>query len=222
MPHASIVVRTGALAVMLGFAINGSAHAAVIGYTLDIFGNVNAPTFQLTNDSTTASITKFNFTIGDTSRNFDVVLNTDDDVDSDSSVISFTLNRPDTVNDAVRTDDIDIDFTGGFTPGQAFGFDGDVDLDGSSSPGSVEDFTTVFWNNSTDNSRILVAFNNSQLGLSWELPENPSPVPGSNFNNHYRFTQSREITDTIPEPSTLALFGTALLGLGGIGRHRKK
>lgn len=165
-------------------SLTGNDIAEFVGYQFDISGDLNAPTFDLTNTSDAAEITSLNFTIGDTTSNFDAVLN------EVTGGISFTLNTPDAVNNLLDSDNINIDFTSGFNPAAVFQFDADVDFDATS---DLSDFTSVFFNNSAaPNSVISVSFSDGSV-LSQTLPESPTIGPG----NLVSFSQSEAVAGDI-------------------------
>jgi len=142
------------------------------GYQLQIDSNPvvswawHVPVFTLTNTSTNpwADIVSFQFTIGDTTFNFDHLgVESRDplpsfatDFNSDGSYASAT---PDYQDLGVRSDQIlFLEFVG-FDPGDVFVFMSDVDADTAGGVGSVEDFRQVFWNNGTaPNSEITVTY----------------------------------------------------------------
>ena len=149
-----------------------------IGYTLDISGNTNVPTIKLSNNSATAEIVSLTFTIGNTEKNFDsagaIVANG----------VTYNLISPDANGSGgVRSNQVEFDFTGGFTSGTEFQFDVDVDQD---SANTVENYAAVFFNNGAaiPNSQVTVGFSDGSV-LTSTLPENPLPVTAG----LYRFSQ---------------------------------
>jgi hypothetical protein len=189
----TVFALTGVVAV--GVGIGGSAKAASLGYTLEISPNpsssFNIPFFKLSNDSNVASITEFDITIGDTTRNFDAVFS-----ESSFGALVSNLNAPDRIDDGLRPDNTNYTFTG-FTPGEFFRFA--VDLDQDNPPdgiGTFEDFRNVLFDlngsDSSDNSLITVRFDDGSI-LSDNLPDF-SATP----DNIYTFSQSFQTS--IPEP----------------------
>jgi len=144
------------------------------GYELQIAENPNpfwqwhVPIFTLTNTSTNnlSLLTSFKFTIGDTEYNFDHL-----GIAGQDSLPMFTVDpygdgsyfnaTPDFMDNHLRSDFIYFDFTG-FNKDDVFTFVADVDIDGATSPGSVEDFRQIFWDNDlearTPNSEITATF----------------------------------------------------------------
>jgi len=165
-----------------GDALMLNGFGAGTGYTLQIGGpDNNIPTFVLTNTSTTsASITNFTFTVGDSNFNFDFIQ------DVISSGIIFTANglelsQNNSGNGGLRTEMLDISFEG-FDAGNSFQFTADVDPD---SVDIVTDFQNIFFNNGdANNSTVTVSFSD---GSQLSMPLTEIPVPDNNGN--YLFVQ---------------------------------
>ncbi len=178
-----------------------SAHAGVIGFQVTLNGNINDPTITVVNQSDTELITNFMMTIGDTSFNWDAVVNVVNPAGGAS-----VLNMPDAnTSGGSRSNVIDIDFSG-FDPLEFASFDGDVDKDNSD---TSEDFREVLFNNgAAPNSHVMVSFSNG-LSLDLELPDS---TPGL---TSYTFSASQDI----PVPAGAALMFGGLVGLTWLRRR---
>lgn len=172
--------------IFLGLsALAAQASAETTGFTVNVFpaqdiqtvpiwpadcpGNCNHVGFEISNDSSTASITSFSMTIGDISYNYDGVVILDD------AGIVYTLTSPlDTTAGGFRTDEFSFSYSG-FTATASFLFRVDVDPD---SINSYVDFRNILFNNgSAPNGSASVTFSNGQT-LTAEFSENPALVDG--------------------------------------------
>lgn len=201
----------GATMIAIG---SSAATAGPIGFSYAISGDVNVPTFALTNQSDTAQITGYTLTIGDTAFNFDGVNNSSQGYTTGSG--SFTLNFPDTnLSGGIRSDLVSYAFTG-FDPTEVFSHDADVDPDNSD---VAIDFRDVLFNNgSADNAVLTVSFLDAGIAGDLSLVFDDGPELSS-----YLLTASGSIGDTpVPEPGMLALFGIGFAGLGAMARRRAK
>jgi len=135
----AVLLAAGAVLLTAG---TGAARAESVGYTLAVSeGLIPAPGtsfFQLSqqlmvandcplivigNSSTSASITNFALTIGDTSYNFDAVMFV-----TPNPSVTATSFSPDTIQGGIRVDQLSVNFSG-FVPGQQFGIRTDIDRD---------------------------------------------------------------------------------------------
>ena len=196
-------MRLTALAATLMLS-GGAASAATTGFTLAISGNFNTPTLTLTNISTTALLTEFSMTIGNTSRNFDYVFNI-----NAPTVDSITQTAGDNANNGARTDDFAFAFTG-FGPGESANWQVDVDTDNAN---TTLDYRTVFFNNGAAANSVISALFSDGRTVALTLPD------GSN-DPSYTFTAATQVS-AVPVPAALPLLATALGALGLASRRRK-
>ncbi|MHB1035785.1 MAG: PEP-CTERM sorting domain-containing protein [Pirellulales bacterium] len=98
------------------------------------------PYLELTNFAETASITNLSITVGDTTKNFDMVF----PQVTAAPGIGYTVNSLDRAHDGVRSDVLDMGFTG-FGPGKSFLFRVDID-DDNPAGNPYLDFRSVLFN----------------------------------------------------------------------------
>jgi hypothetical protein len=205
---------------MLAAAIlcSTSANAVSIGYKLVIDGSgpngLDTPTFTLTNQSGSATIVNMMFSIGEISYNFDFASNINGPAGG-----SVTFNMPDLANGGLRSNIIDVDFSG-FDPSEAVNFS--VDIDPDSSDGTVN-FKSIFFNNpGSQNSMLFVSFSGGSY-LTTTIPDYSGPA-----SNIFTFLGSQELVGTgpiesaVPIPGTLAIVAAGLVGIGITGRQPRK
>jgi hypothetical protein len=184
-------------------AVSTCAVAITVSFDLQI-ANPSTAIFRLTNTSSSAEITGFSATIGDTTKNFDLVNNIAAYTDT-GSTLAWTLNSPDLLQDNVRSDVVDWTLTG-FDPGDRFDFNVDIDDDMLGNTNEV--FNQVFFNNGmSPNSVITVWFTDGGAtgSISMTLPDDSTP-------NKARYDYSG--TGQIPEPPTLLLLAIGMAGIG--------
>lgn len=197
-------ILTAAIAAAAVMVASNSSQAALIGYTLVIDGNVNVPTYTLTNDSAAAQITSFSFTVGHSGRNFDYVQAITAPAGGTANLIIG-----DTANSGARTTSFQIDYTG-FDPGEFASNNTDVDI------GNITlDYRNTFFNNGAEpNSVITVDFSDGQT-LSQTVADQTAG------QSSYTFSQS---ANPVPVPAALPLLAGAvgLLGAAGWRKSRRK
>ena len=149
------------------------------------------------------NITGYSLTIGNFDYNWDAAYH------ESGSPVGWTLTTGDT-NDGggTRVNMFEYAFTS-FNPANNFTHEADIDID---SQNTVENYRTVLFNNgNSDNAFLTVSFLNAG-SLSMALPDGDAP---------FSFSQSGN-TDPVPEPTTMLLFGTGLVGLAGSRLRKKK
>tara|TARA_Y100001933_G_scaffold194553_1_gene194680 strand:- start:4484 stop:5134 length:651 start_codon:yes stop_codon:yes gene_type:complete len=205
----NVIMKAFSLAVLVALVSPGLAAASTIGFKLTLSGSTNTPAMTLENTSDTALLENINITIGDTSFNFDFLSSPTSPASGTS-----TLNSPDLSNGLLRSDDIDISFTG-FDPGESSSWTADVDVDNLN---TVEDYRTVLFNNGgLPNSVVTAAFSDA-VGLiellSFTMPDGDASATS--------FTFTATSAAPIPVPAALPLLLAALGGLGFVGWRRKR
>ena len=191
---------TSVIGLSLGLA--SVAHAATVGFTLNLSGNNNVPTLVLTNNSTSALLTDFSLTIGDTSKNFDSV---DDTVAPLGG--SFVSSVPD-ANDGggSRADTIEIEFSG-FDPTEFAQWTSDVDKDTAN---TIQNYEIVLFNNGALANSVATATFGDGTILALTLDDRDVALTSHSFT----------AASVVPIPAAAWLFGSALLGLGVIKRKK--
>ena len=202
-------MRMTALAAALMLA-SGTASAATTGFTLVISGNdQNIPTLSLTNISTTAMLTEFSMTIGDTSRNFDQIYTITAPAGGSATLIGGSSSQSGNNSASGRTNAFSINFSG-FDPSEFARWDVDVDIDNDN---TVEDYRSVFFNNGTAQNSLVSALFSDGRTVDLTLPD------GANDLSSYTFTAATQVS-AVPVPAALPLLATALGALGFASRRR--
>lgn len=160
-------LAAGALSA-LGLATAALADPSDLLFTVRIDGDVNTPTIHVTNNSPTLEITRLEFTIGDTSRNFDGSLVNVSDPPGGDGVQAFPITLAGT---NFRSDVLVVNLSG-FGPGKTFSAQVDVDRDGTD---SVENFNTVFFNNGSAPNSVARVYAGS-ASAARTLPDNPATL----------------------------------------------
>jgi hypothetical protein len=136
-------------------------------FTVEIDGSdPNFPKVFFTNNSPVLEISRVEFTIGDTSKNFD------------GKEINFELPPGAAVSGVTpgptaRGDVFAVNLTG-FDPGETFSVTLDVDRD-TVPEDSVENFATVFYNNQGAPNSVVTVFSGAAKSATRILPDNPDP-----------------------------------------------
>jgi hypothetical protein len=189
---------------------SNSVYATPIPVSFDLqIANRSTAIFRLTNTSSSAQITGFSATIGDTSKNFDLVSNVGAFTDT-GATLAWTLINPDMQQDNVRSDIVDWSFTG-FDPGDRFDFNADIDDDTLGNTNELFD-QVLFNNGALPNSVISVQFTDGGVvgSVNMTLPD-VTPT-----QTRYDFSA----TGHIPEPATLFLVATGIAGIAAQRRNK--
>ncbi|MHB1038689.1 MAG: PEP-CTERM sorting domain-containing protein [Pirellulales bacterium] len=179
------------------------------------------PYVLLTNYAETASITELSMTIGDTTKNFDMVF----PQVTAAPGIGYTVNSPDRVHGGVRSDLVDMGFTG-FAPGKTFLFRVDIDPDDAAA-GPYLDYRQTLFNayNPSKNAIITVKFSDG-YSVTGSLPDfavyEEPPTPACSVGRSKNpVIEAYTYTKIVPEPSSLAILGVGTVGLLLLGWRRK-
>ncbi|WP_035610765.1 hypothetical protein [Haloferula sp. BvORR071] len=162
-------LAAGALSV-LGLATAAAADPSDLLFTVRIDGNTNTPTIYVTNNSPTLEITRFEFTIGDTNKNFD---GTTVNVSAPPGGAAFQAS-PLVVGSTNYRSDVLVVNLSGFGPGKTFSAQVDVDQDASPQD-TVENFNTVFFNNGSAPNSVARVYAGT-ASASRTLPDNPATL----------------------------------------------
>ena len=143
------------LIIVLTMGLASSVSAALIGFELKFAGSCDNPTVRLTNTSeANVQLTDFSMTIGDTSREFDVITDPFNDTDPGEDLVS-NLVIGDSSQDLIGTDLYEFSFTG-FNSNDLIRFYTEIDKDAQN---TGEDYRSVFFNNGeNENSVVTVSF----------------------------------------------------------------
>ena len=203
-------MRMTALAAALMLA-SGTASAATTGFRLVISGNdQNIPTLTLTNISTTALLTQFSMTIGDTSRNFDEIYTITAPAGGSATLTAGSSSQSANNSATGRTNTFSVNFSG-FDPSEFARWDVDIDIDNQN---TFEDYRRVFFNNGTAPNSLVSALFSDGRTVDLTLPDR------ANNLSSYRFTAATQVS-AVPVPAALPLLATALGALGFASRRRK-
>lgn len=152
------------MAIVLGLCtLAGNASTNDLRFKIQISGDGNVPRMTVWNLSRSLRITKFQMTIGDTTKSFDSASGF-----SASSGVGATVASPDTINGGARSANLIINLSG-FSPGTYFSTD--VDFDGAASD-TVENFRTTLFNNGVQPNAVVTVTASDGSTASLTLPDN--------------------------------------------------
>jgi hypothetical protein len=187
------------------------------------------PYFEITNTSTdpTAGITHFRIAIDPTrAYNFDTVFYIES-----SPGITYAINGLDTIQNGLRSDYIDLTFTG-FTADKFFRFRSDIDNDGAN-VNFFTDYRTVLTDAGGGNPATNALVNvDMSTGASFsdripgsQLAPGAPFYTGTNFQTYHGGDMVQPYViggvSVIPEPSTWVAL-TSMLGAGGLLYRRRR
>lgn len=156
-------MAAGALTA-LGLVATAAANPADLLFTVRIDGDANTPTIYVTNNSPTLEITRFEFSIGNTSKNFD----------GNTTAMTAPPGGGIVKNSPLpggRSDLLSVTTTG-FGPGKTIAVQVDVDQD-ASPPDTIENYANVFFNNGGASNSVATVYAGT-ASASRTLPETPS------------------------------------------------
>ena len=160
--------RTLFAGLLLGLASASAARADVsdLLFTVKIEGDTNVPTIVVTNNSPTLEITRFEFTIGNTGKNFDGGTNTIVAPPGGTAVQKSPITL---LGNNVRSTKLVVDLTG-FGPGKTFSARVDID---DNSGDTFENFNNVFFNNGTAPNSVATVYAGA-ASATRTLDDNPA------------------------------------------------
>lgn len=202
-------LSTGLLAATLALAA-GAAQAVTIGFSLTLSGNPNVPTFSLENLSERDRIALFDFTVGDTSRNFDEVILGAGPAGGTSTLVFGSDAQGGTSATGGRTDSFAVAYTG-FAPGLTAQLTADVDRDDIN---SFENYRVRFFNNGAAPNSVATVTFASGRELQITLPDQNA------VSNTYFFSEVVDVAP-IPLPAGGSLLALALAGIALAARRRR-
>jgi len=171
---------TAGFLLALGAGTTAKADVSDLLFTVRIEGDTNTPTIYVTNNSPTLEITRFEFTIGNTAKNFDGTTMTLTAPPGGTAVQTQPIYAG---NTNFRSDVLVVHLSG-FGPGKTFAAKVDVDQD-AAPVDTWEDFRNVFFNNGTAANSVATVFAGA-ASASRTLPDNPSTLtfrgPGRMLN----------------------------------------
>lgn len=192
----------------------GTASASTVGFSFEVSGDKDTPTFAVTNTSDTANLVFLSLHIGYMSHNFDDVQGLTSPAGGTSTII-----LGDTVNDGSGEDLLAFSFTG-FGVGDSISWASDIDADGGD---SITDYRSVLFNNGAANNALFVAVFDTGEALRLDIPD----LPGIHEVYTYGATLDSDTGDVnvvvapIPLPASVPLLGAGLVMLGALRARRK-
>ena len=161
-PAKAFIIGMVATGLGLG-ALSGKAATNDLRFKVQIAGGGNVPRITVWNLSRNLRITRFEMTIGLTTKSFDCAYNFA--LPAGMTVSSVV---PDTVGGGGRGPTLAMNFTG-FQTNTSFSMD--VDVDGATTD-TVEDFRTTFFNNGTAPNSVITVTASDGTTASLTLPDN--------------------------------------------------
>jgi hypothetical protein len=186
-PHFLSRLITGTLALLF-LATVAKADPSDLLFTVKIDGDENTPTFTVTNNSPTLDISRFDFTIGDTSKNFDYSYT--GAIKHPPGGAAVLLPLPPL--SGTRADSFTV-LLSNFGPGESFSITMDVDADSSH---TLENFKTVFFNNNSAPNSIATVHAGDAASAFRTLPDGSETFV---FRGPSRILTIRSQTETLTE-----------------------
>lgn len=190
-----------------------ASQAATLGFELTISnlldGNgstTNVPLMTLENTSSSALLTRFTMTIGDTGFNYDAIYFFNPSPGGTMTLIAGDMDSADAGGNAARVDTGIIDFTS-FDPGETADWRVDIDVDTSD---TLEDYRTVLFNNgaATPNAAFSATFDTGAV-----LTVVATDLPATQTSYTFAAVQP------IPVPAALPML---MAGVGGLAFLRRR
>ena len=121
-------IRRFMIASVVAAGMTGGANAAVLGFDLEITGDINIPVFTLDNTSDMFELINFRLTVGNTNFNFDGFDTAGTPIVNPPDGTSTPVDPDTNILGGIRSDQLELSFTD-FDPGESITFAVDVDPD---------------------------------------------------------------------------------------------